>query len=284
MCVISAARERRVRKEGKKTRINPQFHPVYPQGGTVCTRKRGENLARIVDFWESIWYNTGMADYRKGIRSGETGEKFSAFYALLCEYNQKFNLTSITGEEECYIKHFYDSLLGEPFFPQGAACLEVGSGGGFPSVPLMIWRPDLSFVLVESVGKKCTFLETAVRTLGLNARVVNGRAEELAKKQEYREKFDVCCARAVARLNTLAEYCVPFVKVGGKFIAYKGNAAEELAEAENAFRVLGVRTERAEKFELPEGMGERTVICAGKVRPTPAAYPRGRGKERSKPL
>lgn len=225
-----------------------------------------------------------MTDYFAGIRGGETGKKFSAFYALLSEYNQKINLTRITGREECDVKHFYDSLLGEKYFPQGAECLEVGSGGGFPSIPLMIWRPDLSFVLVESVGKKCAFLERAVSELGLNARVVNGRAEELAKDARYREKFGVCCARAVARLNTLSEYCIPFVKAGGAFVAYKGDAAEEIAEAENAFRILGAKLQSAERFDLPEGAGERTIVVAGKVKQTPAAYPRGRGKERSKPL
>ena len=156
-----------------------------------------------------------MTEYERLIREGETGEKFSAFYALLSEYNQKVNLTRIVGREDCYRKHFLDSLLGEKFFPQGAACLEVGSGGGFPSVPLMIARPDLSFVLVESVGKKCAFLERAAAELGLNAVVLNARAEEIAREEKYREKFGVCCARAVARLNTLAEYCVPFVKKGG---------------------------------------------------------------------
>ena len=225
-----------------------------------------------------------MADYMAGIRSGETGEKFAAFFALLSEYNRKINLSRITGREECDVKHFYDSLAGEKFFPRGASCIEIGSGGGFPSVPLLIWRPDLSFVLVESVGKKCSFLERAAAELGLNARVVNGRAEELAKDPAYREQYGVSCARAVARMNTLSEYCIPFVKVGGVFVAYKGDAAAELAEAENAFRVLGARLKTAERFELPEGAGERTVAVCEKVKPTPAAYPRGRGKERSKPL
>ena len=232
----------------------------------------------------SLCYNTDMTEYERLIREGETGEKFSAFYALLCEYNQKVNLTRIVGREDCDRKHFLDSLLGEKFFPQEAACLEVGSGGGFPSVPLMIARPDLSFVLVESVGKKCAFLEKAAAELGLNAVVLNARAEELAREEKYREKFGVCCARAVARLNTLAEYCVPFVKKGGYFVAYKGNAAEEIEEAQNAFRVLGVRLMAAEQYELPEEAGARTVIAAIKEKNTPAQYPRGRGKERSKPL
>ena len=265
-----------------------QFHKITEVIHTYkhnAHGKKGENfLAQWVDFCRRICYNTGMTDYFAGIRGGGTGDKFSAFYALLSEYNQKINLTRITGREECDVKHFYDSLLGEKYFPQGASCLEVGSGGGFPSIPLLIWRPDLSFVLVESVGKKCAFLEKAVAELGLNARVVNGRAEELARLPGYREKFEVCCARAVARLNTLAEYCVPFVQKGGVFVAYKGDAAEEIGEAANAFRVLGCRLQSAERFELPEGAGERTIVVAEKIAPTPAAYPRGRGRERSKPL
>ncbi len=231
-----------------------------------------------------LWYNGGMKDILCAITEGETGEKFAAFYALLSEYNEKVNLTRIVGEEDCRIKHFYDSLLGEPAFLPGARCAEVGSGGGFPSIPLMIVRPDLEFVLIESVGKKCALVQRAVRELGLRAQVVNARAEEVARDAAFRERFDACCARAVARLNTLAEYCVPLVCVGGRFIAYKGEAAEEVAEAARAFDVLGVRLVSADRQELPEGTGARTVVVAEKFRPTPAAYPRGRGKERSKPL
>lgn len=225
-----------------------------------------------------------MIDFLGAIREGETGKKFSAFYALLTEYNQKVNLTRITERGECEIKHFYDSLLGEEFFPQGAQCLEVGSGGGFPSVPLMIVRPDLRFTLVESVGKKCAFLEKAAAELGLNARVVQARAEELANNAAYREKYNACCARAVARLNTLSEYCVPFLARGGLFIAYKGDAEEEIDEAGTALRILGAKVQGIHTFSLPGGAGRRTIVVCRKEKPTPAAYPRGRGKERSKPL
>ena len=146
-------------------------------------------------------------------------------------------------------------------------------------------RDDLSFALVESVEKKCVFLREAVKELGLkNMQVIHMRAEDGGKNRAYREKFDVCCARAVARLNTLSEYCVPFVKIGGRFIAYKGSAEEELREAENAFRVLGVKTVACERYDLPEEMGKRTLIVAEKIFSTPAAYPRGNGKERGKPL
>ena len=234
---------------------------------------------------KKVWYNRNMQEYRQWIEEGETGERFRAFYRLLREYNEQFNLTRIVDEEDCKIKHFLDSLAGERYIGQGAACAEVGSGGGFPSVPLMIVRKDLTFTLIESVGKKCKFLERAVRELGLRANVLQMRAEDAGRQKDLREAFDVCCARAVARLDTLSEYCLPLVKVGGRFLAYKGSAAaEELAQAANAFAKLGAQREFAQPFLLSEEAGERTVIVAKKVRPTPEAYPRGHGKERSKPL
>ena len=231
-----------------------------------------------------LWYNKGMQDYWQRIVAGETGDKFAVFYRLLCEYNQKFNLTRIVDERECRIKHFYDSLLGEEYFPAGARCAEIGSGGGFPSVPLCIVRPDLSFLLVESVKKKCEFLRVVVRELGLNAQVCNARAEDLARDAARREQFDVCCARAVARLNTLAEYCLPFVRPGGLFMAYKGDAAAEIEQAKHAFSVLGAELASAKTVQLPDDAGLRTLVVANKVRSTPRAYPRGNGKERSRPL
>ena len=223
-----------------------------------------------------------MEGYEKILYEGETGEKFSRFYDLLEEWNAKFNLTGIRGREECYIKNFEDSLLGEKFFPRGAVCAEVGSGGGFPSVPLMIARPDLSFTLIESVNKKCAFLRAAVKELSLNAEVVCGRAEELARDKKMRERYDVCCARAVARLNTLSEYCLPLVRTGGLFVAYKGDAAEEVKEAERALSLVRARLLAA--LEVQPEAGTRTVVVCEKIKHTPPAYPRGRGKERSSPL
>ena len=225
-----------------------------------------------------------LSVYEQRIGTGETGEKFSAFYALLSEWNKKFNLTRITEEEECRTKHFLDSAAGEKYFPRGAFAAEVGSGAGFPSVPLMILRPDLAFTLIESVGKKCAFLECAVKELGLSAKVVNMRAEDAGKDKNFRERFDVVCARAVARLNTLAEYCVPLAKEGGFFVAYKGRAEEEIREAGRAFSVLGCSLFAEERYELPGGEGERTLVVAKKTGKTPPAYPRGHGKDRSKPL
>ena len=241
----------------------------------------------LLDICPRIWYNTAMQTDMEGlwrtVTAGETGEKFAAFYAMLTKANAQFNLTRITGEEECRVKHFLDSLAGMNYFPQDADCCEVGSGAGFPSVPLLIARGDLAFTLIESSQKKCRFLETVIKELGLRASVVCARAEEAAKGP-LRERFDVCCARAVARLNTLAEYCLPFVKKGGAFIAYKGNAAEEMEEAKGALRILGGAIEEAHAFDLPQGAGRRTILVCRKISHTPPQYPRGHGKERTSPL
>ena len=212
-------------------------------------------------------------------------EQFSRFRALLIEYNSRFNLTSLTEEKEILYKHFFDSVSGEQFFSEGANVADVGAGAGFPSLPLKIVRPDLKFSLFESTGKKCEFLKKASAELSLtNVKVQNMRAEDAGRDLEVREQFDVCCARAVARLNTLAEYCLPLVKKGGRFIAYKGQAEEELKEAENAIRLLGGEIEDVLRFSLPEDMGDRAIIVIKKVAATPKQYPRGQGKERSKPI
>ena len=214
----------------------------------------------------------------------ENSAKFEAFYALLTEYNARFNLTAITEREEVFHKHFLDSVAGEGFFAPNARCIEVGSGAGFPSIPLKLIRGDLTLTLVESTGKKCEFLRAAVRELDLEGvEVVNARAEELARDSRYRESYDVCFARAVARMNTLAEYCMPFVRVGGCFLAYKTDD-EELLAAQNALAMLGGEKGEGVRYELPDGYGTRMLIFCKKIRPTPAKYPRGRGLERRAPI
>ena len=215
----------------------------------------------------------------------EYSDKFEAFKSLLLEHNKICNLTSITDEKGVLYKHFLDSIAGESLFTRGAHTVEIGSGGGFPSIPLKIIRSDLSFDLIESTGKKCNFLREVVEKLSLECvEVRNIRAEDGARDKMLREKFDVVCARAVARLNVLCEYCIPYIKVGGKFIAYKGDAAEELKEAGNAMKVLGAEVEKVIDYDLPEDSGKRTVICIRKVKPTPLKYPRGQGRERKNPL
>lgn len=211
-------------------------------------------------------------------------EKLEKFFGLVTEYNKKVNLTSITERDEFFVKHIWDSLAGQKYFGFGADAAEVGSGGGFPSIPLKICRPDIKFTLIESVNKKCIFLEKAAEELGLeNVKVLNLRAED-AGKGSLREKFDVCCARAVARLNTLLEYCAPLVKTGGSFVAYKGIADDEVKEAVHAAAVLGMKLETFERYELPGDMGARSIVVYKKVKPTPAKYPRGQGRERRCPL
>jgi 16S rRNA (guanine527-N7)-methyltransferase len=209
-------------------------------------------------------------------------KKFEKYYELLVYYNQKFNITAITEKEEVYKKHFVDSLIGVDKI-KGRTLIDIGSGGGFPAIPLKIYNDSLDVTMVEATGKKCEFLREVIHQLGLQGvKVINDRAELLVKKEGMREGFDVCSARAVARLNTLLEYCLPFVKVGGRFVSYKGDAEEEIIEAENAIKVLGgklIDTEAEELFGA-----KRQIVVVEKIKKTDAKYPRGNGKERKNPL
>ena len=215
----------------------------------------------------------------------EKREEFEKFHALLLEYNQKYNLTTILEAKDVLYKHFLDSAAGEHLFKENAVVAEIGSGAGFPSLVLKILRPDLKFSLFESVGKKCEFLKVVVDNLHLqNVNIYNLRAEDGAKDIKFREKFDCVTARAVARMNSLSEYCLPFVKIGGKFIAYKSGDIQEIKEAESAYKVLGGKVEEIISYELPENYGERTLAVIKKVKNTPVKYPRGQGKERKSPL
>lgn len=212
-------------------------------------------------------------------------EELNRFRALILEYNQRYNLTTILDEKDMLYKHFLDSAAGVDLFKQGAKVAEIGSGAGFPSIVLKILRPDLSFDLFESVGKKCDFLQAVVDNFGFNGmHIYNIRAEEAAKDGNFREKYDFVTARAVARMNTLSEYCLPFVKVGGAFIAYKSGDVAEIQEAESAYKILGGKLESVHAFELPENYGARVLAVVKKVKPTPSKYPRGQGKERKQPL
>lgn len=228
-------------------------------------------------------YEPDFARYQALIE-GDYAPQFTLFQELLCAYNQKFNLTSVTEKKEILIKHFLDSLAGEALFPEGARAAEVGSGAGFPSLPVKILRKDLNFTLFEANEKKCGFLRILSEQLALSVQVKHLRAEDAALNAAFREKFDVCCARAVARLNTLCEYCLPLVKVGGFFLAYKSDCPDEILQAERAVRILGGEIECVRAFCLPEGYGKRLLITIRKRKPTPGKYPRGRGKERSEPI
>ncbi|MBE5752757.1 MAG: 16S rRNA (guanine(527)-N(7))-methyltransferase RsmG [Clostridiales bacterium] len=221
----------------------------------------------------------------KEIVFSEKKREFEEFRKLLIEYNKKYNLTTILEEKDVYYKHFLDSAIGEWLFQKNAVVAEIGSGAGFPSMVLKIIREDLSFSLFESVGKKCEFLQVVVDNFafkGMN--IYNIRAEDATKDNRHREKYDYATARAVARMNSLSEYCMPFVKVGGEFIAYKSGDTTEIKEAESAYKTLGGKLQNVYAYSLPEDYGDRTLVLVKKLKPTPNKYPRGQGKERKSPL
>lgn len=211
-------------------------------------------------------------------------EKFYLYYSLLLEWNEKFNLTTITSLEDVIVKHFLDSVLGCDLIPQSSKVIDIGAGAGFPSLPLKILRDDLNIFMVDSVNKKVTFLQECINKLNLkNISATHFRAEDLAKKTEYRESFDISVARAVAQLNTLAEYCLPFVKLNGKMIAYKSSEIEEeINLSKKAISILGGKIEKVNSFNL-EGV-ERKIIEIKKLSTTPNKYPRGGNKPRLMPL
>lgn len=217
-------------------------------------------------------------------------QKLDTYAALLVEWNEKMNLTAITDPHDVAVKHFADSLSAAPLLPSGKFSLvDVGTGAGFPSVPLAIVRPDMQVTLLDSLNKRLVFLQEVCRELGLSAVTVHARAEEGARRKELREKFDVATARAVAALPTLSEYCLPYVKVGGQFLAMKGPGAEdELTAAKGAIKKLGGGEATAHKLRLPPNKNgdreERVILCIGKQFHTAPAYPRQSAKIAKDPL
>lgn len=222
-----------------------------------------------------------------GIDLGEEAlGRFQAYCDQLLEWNEKMNLTAIKEPQEVAVKHFVDSLslLAHCPLEQGAKVIDIGTGAGFPGLPLKIARPDFRLTLLDSLNKRLTFLQGLLDQLGLSAELIHARAEEGGKKPELREQFDLGTSRAVASLRLLAEYCLPYVKVGGVFAAMKGpDVAEELAEAKEAIRLLGGEVESVEEFLLPDGSG-RSIVKIRKQRKTPPAYPRHGSKIAKKPL
>ncbi len=214
--------------------------------------------------------------------------QFEQYYRLLVEWNQKMNLTAITDKEEVYLKHFFDSLTLAKmpgFTGEGSLC-DVGSGAGFPSIPLKILYPDLEVTIVDSLQKRLTFLENLVAALNLKKVTLwHGRAEDFGQAPSYRASFDYVTARAVARLNILAELCLPLVKKGGTFYALKAaKSEEELTEAKHAISLLGGKFLRDETFILPESGEKRHILMIRKAKETPNKYPRKAGLPNKKPL
>ncbi|MDE5565384.1 MAG: 16S rRNA (guanine(527)-N(7))-methyltransferase RsmG [Anaeroplasmataceae bacterium] len=216
----------------------------------------------------------------------KTSSQFESYYQMLIEVNQVMNLTAITEKEEVYRKHFLDSLeivRALNTFPSYTLC-DVGSGAGFPSVPLAIVQKEVDVTIIDSLQKRITFLEKLIQKLELpNVVARHARAEDYVK--EKREAFDVVTARAVARLNILAELCLPLTKVGGTFLAMKGASGEaELKEASKALEILGGRLENIIHFTLPDEEEQRQILVIKKIKSTPLKYPRNFNKIKERPL
>ena len=201
-------------------------------------------------------------------------ENFNIFYNFLIEKNKLMNLTAITDKKEFAIKHYLDSVFPEEFFKENSKVLDIGSGAGFPAIPLKILRDDLNFVLLDTLNKRVNFLNEAINLLDLkNIYALHGRAEDFAHKTEFRESFDVVTARAVASLKVLAEYCLPFVKIGGEFIVYKsGEVSAEILDAQNIIKTLGGEIKNVIKYDIYGN--SRSVVIIKKVSKTPPKYPR----------
>lgn len=212
-------------------------------------------------------------------------ELFNKYYTFLVEENNKYNLTSITEREEAYIKHFYDSAQLEKAINMNEVqtLCDVGSGAGFPSIPLKILYPHLHITIIEPTLKRCNFLNQLVKLLNLNnVTIINDRAENMV---DLRENFDVVCARAVANMQVLLELCVPLVKVNGKFISLKGSSFhEELLASKNAIKLLNVKVENIYEYELLNGYGKHSIITFKKEIKTNTKYPRKYSVIKNKPL
>ena len=213
--------------------------------------------------------------------------KFSLYYEMLIEWNEKMNLTSITDKEEVIYKHFLDSSALIKYCDiSGKKILDVGTGAGFPGIVLKILNPECSVTLLDSLAKRITFLNEVITQLQLdNIVAIHGRAEDYANNKLYREKYDIVTSRAVANLSTLSEYCIPFTKVNGYFIPYKsGNIDEEIDNAKRALHLLGGSFEKVEKFTLPNTEFDRSLLFIKKVKGTPRQYPRKAGTPSKNPL
>lgn len=214
----------------------------------------------------------------------EMRQKLELYADMLCEWNQKINLTAITEPEDIAVKHFLDSMMVFKYadIPSGASVIDVGTGAGFPGVVMKIVRPDIKLTLLDSLAKRINFLDELCKALEIEVTTVHSRAEDIPTG--FRESFDIATARAVANMRVLCEYCMPYVKVGGSFVALKGSAAEqELSEADNAVKVLGGKLKSCKTFSIADA-GERGIIEIKKISQTPTKYPRNPAKISKQPL
>lgn len=229
----------------------------------------------------------GLAEFNISLSEIQL-KQLITFYEMLNETNKVLNLTTITDFEEVVEKHFIDSLslIKMVDLTQPLKILDLGTGAGFPGIPLKIAFPQLEIVLMDSLNKRVLFLQNVISELNLHKiAAVHGRAEEIARKSEYRERFDICVSRAVAKLSSLSEYCIPFVKQGGMFISYKaGEIEEEILQAKKAVHLLGGKIGDVEKFVLPGTDIWRSLVKIDKINKTSKAYPRKAGTPTRDPL
>lgn len=216
----------------------------------------------------------------------EICNKLYNYMNLLLECNEKINLTAITDEKEIILKHFIDSFTINKFINSGDKMLDIGTGAGFPGLPIKIIRAEVDVFLMDSLNKRINFLNEVIESLQLkNIEAFHSRAEEMAKNNKFREKFDVVTSRAVAKLNILLEYMLPYTKINGKCLCMKGpNIEEEIKEAEKALKILGGEIEKIEKIILPDSNIERKIIIIRKKSATPLKYPRKAGMPTKEPL
>lgn len=215
-------------------------------------------------------------------------QQFEAYMDGILSWNEKVNLTAITDKEEFIIKHFLDSVLcfGFSEYRQAKKIIDVGTGGGFPGIPLAILSPEKCFTLMDSLKKRLRIIDELAETTGIgNVVTVHARAEELARNESYRQQYDLCVSRAVANLATLSEYCLPFIRQGGYLLAYKGpEADEEILQAKKAIFLLGGQLEKVETARLQKYELDHRILFIKKIRNTPAKYPRRAGIPSKEPL
>lgn len=213
----------------------------------------------------------------------ELYKKLDTYAEFLIEYNNNVNLTAITDPAEVLRKHFIDSILISKYakIPQNAAVIDIGTGAGFPSVPLKLYRPDISITLLDSLNKRIVFLQQLCDKLEISADFIHGRAEDISKEPEYREKFDISCARAVANMSLLSELCIPFVTVGGLFLAMKG-PSENVSCGTNAVELMGGQITDTAEYDLFDE--KRRIVIVKKISQTPTKYPRNSSQIKKRSL
>lgn len=239
-----------------------------------------------IEKYDLTYFNKGLESLNIKLSESQM-EQFLSFYELLVEWNSFMNLTAITEFGEVVQKHFLDSLaLIKACDLKNQTLIDVGTGAGFPGIPLKIAFPELKVILLDSLNKRINFLNTVIDTLGLEkVETIHGRAEDFAKNKDYREKYDLCVSRAVSNLTTLSEYCLPFVKVNGSFISYKSEKlTEELKEADKAISILGGKVGNQIELILPDSDIYRNLLIINKIKNTPGKYPRKAGLPSKEPL